>query len=171
MQLSSGIISQRKLHRALVVDKFSNRFNRNVSGKTLRLYRLSMPRCSGISVESLRAFHLIQAGLWVRQSGRLYRYIWSSKEGHLLYPGLNMQGRLFIEDIGFRRNCFTLKNLNRVLKKDVSLLIRKADIPIRALWVCACYCGLKRQDRRCIHVRKGMSKGRRRTWTVGIPEY
>jgi len=116
------------LHSALVVDAiFGTGLSKNVTGKLAELISfinssdipvVSVDIPSGISSdtgqiigEAVRADYTVTFGL--------------PKRGHLLYPGADFTGRLFIEDIGFPEELLHSENLKAELleKRDVSLLI------------------------------------------------
>jgi NAD(P)H-hydrate epimerase len=112
----------------LVVDAiFGTGLSKNVTGKTAEIISfinasgspiISVDIPSGISSdtgqimgEAVRADYTVTFGL--------------PKRGHLLYPGAEYTGRLFIEDIGFPEELLHSEKLNAELleKRDVSLLI------------------------------------------------
>ncbi|MBI3378676.1 MAG: NAD(P)H-hydrate dehydratase [Nitrospirae bacterium] len=121
-------ITEKDLHSALVVDAiFGTGLSKNISGKTAEIISfinasdspvISVDIPSGISSdtgqimgEAVRADYTVTFGL--------------PKRGHLLYPGADHTGRLFIGDIGFPEELIHSEKLKAELleKRDVSLLI------------------------------------------------
>ncbi len=121
-------VINKDLHSALVVDAiFGTGLSKNISGKTAEIISfinasdspiISVDIPSGISSdtgqimgEAVRADYTVTFGL--------------PKRGHLLYPGADYTGRLFIEDIGFPEELLHSEKLNAELleKRDISLLI------------------------------------------------
>ncbi|MDO8746581.1 MAG: NAD(P)H-hydrate dehydratase [Thermodesulfovibrionales bacterium] len=121
-------ITEKDLHSALVIDAiFGTGLNKNITGKTAEIISfinasdspvISVDIPSGISSdtgqimgEAVRADYTITFGL--------------PKRGHLLYPGADYIGRLFIEDIGFPEELLHSEKLKTELleKRDMSILI------------------------------------------------
>lgn len=121
-------ITEKDLHSALVVDAiFGTGLSKNITGKTSEIISfinasdspvISVDIPSGISSDTgqimgkaVRADYTVTFGL--------------PKRGHLLYPGADYTGRLFIEDIGFPEELLHSEKLKAELleKGDVSLLI------------------------------------------------
>ena len=121
-------ITEKDLHSALVVDAiFGTGLSKNVTGKIAEIISfinssdapvISVDIPSGISSdtgqimgEAVRADYTVTFGL--------------PKRGHLLYPGAEYAGRLFIEDIGFPEELLHSEKLKAELleKRDISLLI------------------------------------------------
>ena len=121
-------ITGKDLHSALVVDAlFGTGLSKNISGKTAELISfinasdapvISVDIPSGISSDTgqimgdaVRSDYTITFGL--------------PKRGHLLYPGADYTGRLFIEDIGFPDELLYAEKFKAELleKRNVSLLI------------------------------------------------
>jgi NAD(P)H-hydrate epimerase len=121
-------ITEKDLHSALVADAiFGTGLSKNVTGKIAEIISfinssdapvISVDIPSGISSdtgqimgEAVRADYTVTFGL--------------PKRGHLLYPGADYTGRLFIEDIGFPEELLHSEKLKAELleKGDVSLLI------------------------------------------------
>jgi len=121
-------ITDKDIHSALVVDAiFGTGLSKNITGKTAEIISfinssdapvISVDIPSGISSdtgqimgEAVRADYTVTFGL--------------PKRGHLLYPGADYTGRLFIEDIGFPEELLHSEKLKAELleKGDVSLLI------------------------------------------------
>ncbi|MDP3049591.1 MAG: NAD(P)H-hydrate dehydratase [Thermodesulfovibrionales bacterium] len=121
-------ITEKDLHSALVVDAiFGTGLSKNVTGKIAEIISfintsyapvISVDIPSGISSdtgqimgEAVRADYTVTFGL--------------PKRGHLLYPGADYTGRLFIEDIGFPEELLHSEKLKAELleKRDISLLI------------------------------------------------
>ncbi|MCX5718252.1 MAG: NAD(P)H-hydrate epimerase [Nitrospirae bacterium] len=121
-------ISEKDLHSTLVVDAiFGTGLSKNVTGKTAEIISfintsdapiISVDIPSGISSdtgqimgEAVRADYTVTFGI--------------PKRGHLLYPGADYTGRLFIEDIGFPEELLYSEKLKTEFleKTDISLLI------------------------------------------------
>jgi len=121
-------INERDIHSAIVVDAmFGTGLSKEIAGKLAEVIAfvngsevpvISVDIPSGISSdtgqvmgEAIIADYTVTFGL--------------SKRGHLLYPGAEYTGRLFIEDIGFPAELFKSDRLKIELleKRDVSLLI------------------------------------------------
>ncbi len=121
-------ITEKDLHPALVVDAiFGTGLSKNITGKIAEAISfinasdspvISVDIPSGISSdtgqimgEAVRADYTVTFGL--------------PKRGHLLYPGADYIGRLFIEDIGFPEELIHSEKLKVELleKRDMSLLI------------------------------------------------
>jgi len=121
-------ITEKDLHSALIIDAiFGTGLSKNILGKTAEIISfinssdapvISVDIPSGISSdtgqitgEAVRADYTVTFGL--------------PKRGHLLYPGADYAGRLFIEDIGFPEELLHSEKLKAKLleKGDVSLLI------------------------------------------------
>lgn len=121
-------ITEKDLHSALVVDAiFGTGLSKNITGKASEIISfinasdspvISVDIPSGISSdtgqimgEAVRADYTVTFGI--------------PKRGHLLYPGADYTGRLFIEDIGFPEELLHSEKLKAELieKRDISLLI------------------------------------------------
>ncbi|RJQ41130.1 MAG: NAD(P)H-hydrate dehydratase [Nitrospiraceae bacterium] len=121
-------ITEKDLHSALVLDAiFGTGLSKNISGKTAEIISfinasdsliISVDIPSGISSdtgqimgEAVRADYTVTFGL--------------PKRGHLLYPGAENTGRLFIEEIGFPEELLNSEKLKAELleTRDISLLI------------------------------------------------
>ncbi|HXX57653.1 MAG TPA: NAD(P)H-hydrate dehydratase [Thermodesulfovibrionales bacterium] len=118
----------RDLHSAVVVDAlFGTGLSKDVVGKTAKAIHflndsdapvVSVDIPSGISSDTgqlmgtaVRAAQTVTFGL--------------PKRGHLLHPGAELTGRLFIENIGFPEDLLTSQNLNvnMLEKREVSALV------------------------------------------------